>query len=115
MSTFHFQSLAGTQSYRDLLLTKKELRAVARWVMGEDLLHQFLFAKGHTEWAERGKYKGEEFEEAEEERILTKKTASRSNRNGAPSWRGYTDGIKFRKGYVTWGPQLRDRRNSGSD
>lgn len=49
------------------------------------------------------------------ERIPTKKTASWSNRNGKPSWRGYTDGIKFWKGYVMWDPQLQDRRNSGLD
>ena len=35
--------------------------------MGEDLLHQFSFAKGHTEWAEEERHEGEETEEAEEE------------------------------------------------
>ena len=67
MSQGRLYKEAETQSYRDLLSIKKRLRVVVRWVMGEDLLHQFLFAKMHTEWTERGKHKGEEVEETEEE------------------------------------------------
>ena len=49
---------AGTRHYMKMLATKRGLRAVAEWVMREGLLHQFLLAKEHAEWAENRKREG---------------------------------------------------------
>ena len=49
---------AGTRHYKEMLATKRGLRAVAGWVMREGLLHQFSLAKEHAEWAENGKGEG---------------------------------------------------------
>ena len=46
---------AGTRQYMEMLATRQGLRAVARWIMEEDLLHQFLLAKEHAAWAENGR------------------------------------------------------------
>ena len=46
---------AGTRHYKKILAIKRGLRAVVEWIMRESLLHQFLLAKEHTEWAENRK------------------------------------------------------------
>ena len=38
-------SAAGTENYNSLLLTQKGLKAVTRWLIGQNVLDQFRFAK----------------------------------------------------------------------
>ena len=53
---YRLYEAAGTNRYEQLMSTGKGLRAVARWVMSEGLLGQFLLAKEQSDWAEgRGK------------------------------------------------------------
>ncbi|MCJ1265039.1 hypothetical protein MMC22_004914 [Lobaria immixta] len=56
ISTPSYPFLLGTNRYEQMISTGKGLRAVARWVMSEGLLGQFLLAKEQSDWAEgRGK------------------------------------------------------------
>ena len=43
---------AGTGRYREIMSTRKGLRALARWVMSEGLLLQFSLAKEQADWVE---------------------------------------------------------------
>lgn len=58
---------AGTQQYLEMLSTRRGLRAVARWMMRESLLCQFLLAREQMDRAERGATEGENAVEEEEE------------------------------------------------
>ena len=43
----------GTQWYSEMLSTRKDLKAVARWAMTEGLLHQFSLTKEQIDQTER--------------------------------------------------------------
>ena len=45
---------ARTRQYLEMLSTRRGLRAVARWMMGEGLLHQFSLTREQIDRAERG-------------------------------------------------------------
>ena len=58
---------AGTRQYLEIRSTREGLRAVARWMMREDLLHQFSLAKEQIDRAERRATEGENAVEEDEE------------------------------------------------
>ena len=74
---------AGTQQYQEMLSTRKGLRAVARWVMREGLLHQFSLAKEQIDRAGGAAEKEDASEDGEIEETANQELELKSEMTGA--------------------------------